>query len=93
MATTYGFDPDTITEAHLSIHTAPLLKEWTGRIRGGYKRAYADLGPTDGQSPTETTGSAPQAVVLANSGARWRVIALVAAPADPGGRLVAVLPR
>ncbi|SDS48382.1 hypothetical protein SAMN05216371_0017 [Streptomyces sp. TLI_053] len=53
MATTYGFDPATITVAYLSTHTAPLLKEWTGRIRAGYKRAYADLGLTDGQSPTE----------------------------------------
>ncbi|MFJ9777166.1 multiprotein-bridging factor 1 family protein [Kitasatospora sp. NPDC101157] len=53
MATTYGFDPATITDAYLSTHTAPLLKEWTGRIRGGYKRAYADLGLTDGQSPEE----------------------------------------
>ncbi|PJN21095.1 transcriptional regulator [Kitasatospora sp. CB02891] len=53
MTSTYSFDPATITEAYLSTHTAPLLKEWTGRIRGGYKRAYADLGLTDGQSPEE----------------------------------------
>ncbi|MCP2314670.1 helix-turn-helix domain-containing protein, partial [Kitasatospora paracochleata] len=53
MATTYGFDPATITDAYLSTHTVPLLKEWTGRIRGGYKRAYADLGLTDGQAPAE----------------------------------------
>ncbi|MEU6235520.1 hypothetical protein [Kitasatospora sp. NPDC047058] len=53
MATTYGFDPATITDAYLSTHTAPLLKEWTGRIRGGYKRAYADLGLMDGQAPEE----------------------------------------
>ncbi|NEA60373.1 helix-turn-helix domain-containing protein [Streptomyces sp. SID13666] len=53
MATTYGFDPATITDAQLSTHTVPLLKEWTGRLRGGYKRAYADLGLSDGQSPTE----------------------------------------
>ncbi|MGX4731437.1 hypothetical protein [Kitasatospora griseola] len=53
MVSTYGFDPSTITDAYLSTHTAPLLKEWTTRIRGGYKRAYADLGLTDGQSPTE----------------------------------------
>jgi hypothetical protein len=53
MAEAYGFDPATITDALLSTHTAPLLKEWTGRIRAGYKRAYADLGLTDGQSPTE----------------------------------------
>ncbi|WP_354645226.1 helix-turn-helix domain-containing protein [Kitasatospora camelliae] len=53
MATTYGFDPATITEAYLSTHTAPLLKEWTGRIRAGYKRAYADLGLVDGQAPAE----------------------------------------
>uniref|UniRef100_UPI001CCC9117 hypothetical protein n=1 Tax=Streptomyces sp. LS1784 TaxID=2851533 RepID=UPI001CCC9117 len=53
MATTYNFDPATITAAYLAAHTAPLLKEWTGRIRGGYKRTYADLGLTDGQSPTE----------------------------------------
>ncbi|MET8629931.1 hypothetical protein ABZW30_40475 [Kitasatospora sp. NPDC004669] len=53
MAATYGFDPATITEAYLSSHTVPLLKEWTGHVRGGYKRAYADLGLTDGQSPEE----------------------------------------
>ncbi|GGV50470.1 hypothetical protein GCM10010495_80190 [Kitasatospora herbaricolor] len=53
MATTYGFDPATITEAYLSTHTVPLLKEWTTRIRAGYKRAYADLGLTDGQAPQE----------------------------------------
>ncbi len=53
MATTYGFDPATITAAYLAAHTAPLLKEWTGRIRGGYKRTYAELGLTDGQSPAE----------------------------------------
>ncbi|MEU3495307.1 helix-turn-helix transcriptional regulator [Kitasatospora cineracea] len=53
MASTYGFDPATITEAYLSTHTAPLLKEWTTRIRGGYKRVYADLGLIDGQGPQE----------------------------------------
>ncbi|MFD7645841.1 multiprotein-bridging factor 1 family protein [Kitasatospora sp. NPDC059795] len=53
MATTYGFDPATITEACLSTHTAPLLKEWTTRIRAGYKRVYADLGLIDGQGPAE----------------------------------------
>ncbi|MFF7993446.1 helix-turn-helix domain-containing protein [Kitasatospora xanthocidica] len=53
MATTYGFDPAAITAAYLAAHTAPLLKEWTGRIRGGYKRAYADLGLIDGQAPEE----------------------------------------
>ncbi|MFD8596014.1 helix-turn-helix domain-containing protein [Kitasatospora sp. NPDC059646] len=53
MATTYGFDPATIAEAYLSTHTAPLLKEWTGRVRTGYKRVYADLGLIDGQGPEE----------------------------------------
>jgi hypothetical protein len=53
MATTYGFDPATITMADLSTHTAPLLKEWTARLRGGYKRAYAELGLTDGQTPEQ----------------------------------------
>ncbi|MEV7783662.1 helix-turn-helix transcriptional regulator [Kitasatospora sp. NPDC088351] len=53
MATTYGFDPSTITAAYLAAHTAPLLKEWTGRIRGGYKRTYANLGLVDGQAPEE----------------------------------------
>ncbi|MFG2197169.1 hypothetical protein [Streptomyces sp. NPDC048639] len=53
MTTTYGFDPDTITEAYLSTHTVPLLKEWTGRIRNAYKRTYAILGLEDGQSPEE----------------------------------------
>ncbi|MFJ9523519.1 multiprotein-bridging factor 1 family protein [Kitasatospora sp. NPDC101801] len=53
MAGTYGFDPATITQAYISTHTVPLLKEWTGRIRGGYKRTYADLGLVDGQAPEE----------------------------------------
>ncbi|MHA6757061.1 hypothetical protein [Streptacidiphilus sp. PAMC 29251] len=53
MATTYGFNPATITDALLSTHTVPLLKEWTGHLRGGYKRTYAELGLVDGQSPTE----------------------------------------
>nr|BEK71253.1 hypothetical protein KPHV_84800 [Kitasatospora purpeofusca] len=53
MATTCGFDPATITQAYLSTHTVPLLKEWTGHVRTGYKRAYADLGLTDGQGPEE----------------------------------------
>jgi hypothetical protein len=53
MATTYDFDPATITAAYLAAHTAPLLKEWTGRVRSGYKRTYADLGLVDGQSPEE----------------------------------------
>ena len=51
MATTYGFNPGTITHAYLSSHTAPLLKEWTGRLRAGYKRAYAVLGLLDGLTP------------------------------------------
>ncbi|QMU70228.1 helix-turn-helix transcriptional regulator [Streptacidiphilus sp. P02-A3a] len=49
----YDFDTTTITAAHLSTYTVPLLKEWTGHLRGGYKRAYAELGLVDGQSPTE----------------------------------------
>ncbi|MFJ4597742.1 MULTISPECIES: multiprotein-bridging factor 1 family protein [unclassified Kitasatospora] len=53
MATTYNFDPATISAAYLAAHTAPLLKEWTGRIRGGYKRTYAHLGLFDGQNPEE----------------------------------------
>ncbi|WP_327072119.1 helix-turn-helix transcriptional regulator [Kitasatospora purpeofusca] len=53
MATTYGFDPATLTQAYISTHTVPLLKEWTGRIRAGYKRVYAELGLTDGQIPAE----------------------------------------
>ncbi|MER5353464.1 hypothetical protein ABT093_24400 [Kitasatospora sp. NPDC002551] len=53
MATTYGFDPATITQAYLSPHTVPLLKEWTGHLRAGYKRAYAGLGLVDGQGPEE----------------------------------------
>ena len=52
LATAHGFDPATITDALLSTHTVPLLKEWTGRVRGGYKRTYAELGLVDGQSPT-----------------------------------------
>jgi hypothetical protein len=51
MASTYGFDPATVTEAYLSVHTAPMLKEWTGRLRGGYKRVYAVLGLVDGLGP------------------------------------------
>ncbi|MFI1765320.1 hypothetical protein ACH41H_25120 [Streptomyces sp. NPDC020800] len=48
MVNTYGYDPK-IAAAYLSSHTVPLLKEWTGRLRTAYKRAYADLGLTDGQ--------------------------------------------
>ncbi|MEY9940526.1 helix-turn-helix domain-containing protein [Streptacidiphilus sp. MAP5-3] len=48
MTQAYGFDPGTITEAYLSAHTAPMLKEWTARVRAGYKRAYAVLGLVDG---------------------------------------------
>ncbi|WP_042386519.1 helix-turn-helix domain-containing protein [Streptacidiphilus melanogenes] len=51
MASAYGFDPGTITEAYLSTHTAPMLKEWTGRLRAGYKRTYAVLGLVDGLGP------------------------------------------
>ncbi|RAG85034.1 hypothetical protein DN069_13830 [Streptacidiphilus pinicola] len=51
MASTYGFNPGTITDAYLSVHTAPMLKEWTGRVRAGYKRAYAVLGLVDGLGP------------------------------------------
>lgn len=53
MVTTYGFDPASITEAYLSAHTVPLLKEWTARIRSGYKSAYATLGLVDGQAVDE----------------------------------------
>lgn len=53
MVTEYGYDPAGITDAYLSTHTVPLLKEWTGRVRNGYKRAYADLGLFDGQDPQE----------------------------------------
>jgi len=53
MVGTYGFDPGSITEAYLSSHTAPLLKEWTGRLRGGYKAAYAVLGLVDGLAPEQ----------------------------------------
>ncbi|MFJ4680611.1 multiprotein-bridging factor 1 family protein [Kitasatospora sp. NPDC088783] len=53
MADAYGFDPATITDALLSTHTAPLLKEWTRRLREGYKGAYAALGLSDDQSPEE----------------------------------------
>ncbi|WP_372412799.1 hypothetical protein [Streptomyces luteireticuli] len=53
MVTEYAFDPSTITDAYLSTHTVPVLKEWTGRLRQGYKRAYSDLGLTDGLDPQE----------------------------------------
>ncbi|MFF8786753.1 hypothetical protein [Streptomyces sp. NPDC015125] len=53
MVTEYGYDPSGITDAYLSTHTVPLLKEWTGRLRAAYKRAYADLGLYDGQDPQE----------------------------------------
>ncbi|MFC1405777.1 MULTISPECIES: helix-turn-helix transcriptional regulator [Streptacidiphilus] len=53
MISAYGFDPATITDGLLSTHTVPLLKEWTGRLRGGYKRTYGVLGLVDGQSPAE----------------------------------------
>ncbi len=53
MASIYGFEPGTITQAYLSTHTAPLLKEWTARLRGGYKRTYAALGLADGMPATD----------------------------------------
>jgi hypothetical protein len=53
MVTEYGYDPASITDAYLSSHTVPLLKEWTGRLRTGYKRTYADLGLFDGQDPQD----------------------------------------
>jgi len=53
----YGFDTSTITAAYLSTHTVPLLKEWTGHVRTGYKRAYAELGLVDGQSPEQFLAS------------------------------------
>jgi hypothetical protein len=49
MRSVYGFDTSTITDAYLSTHTVPLLKEWTGRIRTAYKRVYAVLGLNDDQ--------------------------------------------
>lgn len=60
MASEYGFDPGTITDALLPAlkddegrpqGTAPVLKEWTIRLREAYKRVYAELGLTDGQDP------------------------------------------
>ncbi|MFE1189942.1 hypothetical protein [[Kitasatospora] papulosa] len=60
MASAYGFDTTTITDALLpSLQddegrqqgTAPILKEWTIRIRDAYKRVYGVLGLTDGQDP------------------------------------------
>jgi hypothetical protein len=53
MASAYGFDPATITDGLLSTHTVPMLKEWTGHLRAGYKRTYAELGLVDGQSPID----------------------------------------
>jgi transcriptional regulator with XRE-family HTH domain len=53
MASAYGFDTSAIAAAYLSVRTVPVLKEWTGRLRAGYKQAYAQLGLVDGQSPTE----------------------------------------
>ncbi|MEU8516340.1 hypothetical protein AB0C76_32875 [Kitasatospora sp. NPDC048722] len=50
MAAEYGFDPATITRAYLSTHSVAILKDWTARIRGGYKRCYAVLGIVDGMS-------------------------------------------
>lgn len=60
MISEYGFDPATITDALLPAlqdddgrpqGTAPILKEWTIRLREAYKRVYAELGLTDGQDP------------------------------------------
>ncbi|MEO3976970.1 hypothetical protein [Streptomyces sp. CAU 1734] len=60
MASAYGFDAATITDALLPAlqdeegrqqGTAPILKEWTIRIRDAYKRVYGVLGLTDGQDP------------------------------------------
>ncbi|MYZ33736.1 MULTISPECIES: hypothetical protein [unclassified Streptomyces] len=60
MTTEYGFDPTTITDALLPAlqdeegrpqDTAPILKEWTIRLRDAYKRVYSVLGLSDGQDP------------------------------------------
>lgn len=48
MAREYGFDPATISEAYVSEHTAPILREWLARIRTAYKGAMATLGLVDG---------------------------------------------
>ena len=47
MRSAYGFDTSTITDAYLSSHTVPFLKEWTTRIRTAYKRVFAVLGLDD----------------------------------------------
>jgi len=60
MTSEYGFDPTTITDAFLPAlqdeegrpqGTAPILKEWTIRLREAYKRVYGVLGLIDGQDP------------------------------------------
>lgn len=60
MTSEYGFDPATMTDALLPAlqddegrpqGTAPILKEWTVRLRDSYKRVYAELGLADGQDP------------------------------------------
>ncbi|MEU6696146.1 hypothetical protein ABZ927_39080, partial [Streptomyces massasporeus] len=48
MVREYGFDPATISEAWVSEHTAPVLREWIGRVRAAYKGAMATLGLVDG---------------------------------------------
>ncbi|MER0476861.1 hypothetical protein ABR737_00570 [Streptomyces sp. Edi2] len=53
MVREYGYDPAGIPAAYISTHTVPLLKGWTGRLRTGYKRAYAELGLYDGQDPQD----------------------------------------
>ncbi|MFF4933184.1 hypothetical protein ACFY2H_30500 [Streptomyces griseofuscus] len=60
MTSEYGFDPAAITDALLPDlqdeegrpqGTAPILKEWTIRLRDAYKRVYSVLGLSDGQDP------------------------------------------
>ncbi|MFK0143242.1 hypothetical protein [Streptomyces murinus] len=62
MTSEYGFDAASITDALLPAlqddegrpqGTAPILKEWTIRIREAYKRVYGVLGLADGQDPEE----------------------------------------
>lgn len=76
MAAAYGFDPATVTEAYLSTHTAPLLKEWTARLRAAYKHAYAVLGLTDGLPPEQFLALYAQHKDIADDPARADALTL-----------------
>jgi hypothetical protein len=82
MVTTYGWDPAGVQQAYLPDESVPLLKEWTTRIRAGYKRCMSALGVVDGMDDAAflaayaargTAGTAEQADALVLSAAYKRL--------------------